>query len=523
MIGMGQNLYDALVGDLSRHGPRIAIETSTGQQFTYGDLDQQSARLANVLAACGVVLGDRVAVQVEKSPQAVFLYLACLRAGAIYLPLNTAYTRDETDYFIADAEPKVMICLPDRHSELADLCGAHSTPHTLTLGPAGEGSLIEKSRAMPTTFRTVATSGDDLAAILYSSGTTGKPKGVMLTHHNLLSNVQALVEAWGFTDQDVLLHALPLFHVHGLFVALHCALLSRARLLFLPRYDAQQICSLLPRSTVFMGVPTYYTRLLAHPQFNREICGGMRLFVSGSAPLLPDTFAHFQARTGHAILERYGMTETSMNTSNPLEGPRVPGSVGKPLPGIEARIADQQDQPVAVGAVGEIQVRGPNVFCGYWRRPELSSTAFTSDGFFRTGDLGSVDANGYFSIVGRGKDLIISGGFNVYPKEVEDCINALDGVQESAVIGMPHPDFGEAVMAIVVPRPGAAVDAETIKPLLRRCLAGYKLPKLVALADELPRNTMGKVQKNRLRESFLPLWQEHMAKGHGGGESTSSL
>jgi malonyl-CoA/methylmalonyl-CoA synthetase len=287
-------------------------------------------------------------------------------------------------------------------------------------------------------------------------------------------------------------------------------------LLFLPRFDARQICSLLPRATVFMGVPTYYTRLLAHPPFNQEICGRMRLFVSGSAPLLPDTFEQFQRRTQHLILERYGMTETNMITSNPLAGPRLPGSVGKPLPGIEVRIADQQDQPLAVGAVGEIQVRGPNVFSGYWRRPELSNSSFTSDGFFRTGDLGCVDANEYFSIVGRGKDLIISGGFNVYPKEVEDCINSLEDVQESAVIGMPHPDFGEAVMAIVVARPGAVVDAEAIKPLLRRRLASYKLPKLVAVAEELPRNAMGKVQKNRLRESFLPLWQEHTAKRDGG-------
>jgi len=509
---MGQNLYDALVGNLAGHASRTAIETSTAQQFTYDDLDRHAGHLVNVLASCGVVPGDRVAVQVEKSPQAVFLYLACLRAGAVYLPLNGAYTRDETDYFIGDAEPKVMICQPDRYSEMAGLCGARGTPHVLTLGSAGEGSLIEKSYEMPTTFPTAATSGDDLAAIVYSSGTTGKPKGAMLTHHNLLSNVQALVEAWGFTDQDVLLHVLPLFHVHGLFVALHCALLSRARLLILPRFDARQICALLPRATVFMGVPTYYTRLLAQGQFNQKICDSMRLFVSGSAPLLTDTFEQFERRSQHRILERYGMTETNMNTSNPLEGPRLAGSVGKPLPGIEVRIADQRDQPLDAGAVGEIQVRGPNVFRGYWRRPELSHSAFTSDGFFRTGDLGCVDANGYFSIVGRSKDLIISGGYNVYPKEVEDCINLLEGVQESAVIGMPHPDFGEAVMAIVVARAGAAVDTEAIKPLLRRCLASYKLPKLVALAEELPRNTMGKVQKNRLREMYLPMWQEHLAR-----------
>lgn len=521
---MGQNLYNALVGDVSRHASRIAIETTSGQQFTYNDLDQHSARLAKVLASCGVVPGDRVAVQVEKSPEAVLLYLACLRAGAVYLPLNPAYTGRETDYFLDDAQPKVMICPPDRDTEMVRLCRVHGISQILTLGAAGEGSLVERSGEVGGALAAVETSGDDLAAILYSSGTTGKPKGVMLTHHNLLSNAQTLVKAWGFTDRDVLLHALPIFHVHGLFVALQCALLSRARLLFLPGHDARQICRLLPRATVFMGVPTHYTRLLAHPEFDQEVCGGMRLFVSGSAPLLPHTFAEFQRRTAHTILERYGMTETNMNTSNPLEGLRLPGSVGKPLPGVEARIADQQDQPLAIGEVGEIQVRGPNVFRGYWRRPELSSTVFTSDGFFRTGDLGRVDANGYFSIVGRSKDLIISGGFNVYPKEVEDCINVLEGVQESAVIGMPHPDFGEAVMAIVVRRPGATVGAETITPQLRRYLASYKLPKCVVMAEELPRNTMGKVQKNRLRESLLPRWQEHIAQGaHGGRSSASSL
>ena len=341
----------------------------------------------------------------------------------------------------------------------------------------------------------------------------------MLTHRNLSANAETLVRVWGFTDQDVLLHALPIFHVHGLFVALHCALLSRARLLFLPRFEAAQVCSLLPRATVFMGVPTFYTRLLALPQFGQEACRGVRLFISGSAPLLPDTFQAFRRRTGHSILERYGLTETIMNTSNPLEGPRLPGSIGLPLPGVEVRIAGEDDQPLAAGTVGGIQVRGPNVFAGYWRRPELASACFTPDGFFRTGDLGRLESNGYLSIVGRAHDLIISGGYNVYPKEVEDCINRLEGVQESAVIGMPHPDFGEAVMAVVVARPGATVDVQAMKLFLRGSLANYKQPKLVALANELPRNTMGKVQKNRLRELYLPVWQEQKAKGGGAGSS----
>ena len=507
-----QNLYDILVGSETLERSRVCIETPLGQIFRYDDLDEQSARLANLLTSCGIVPGDRVAVQVEKSPQAVFLYLACLRAGAVYLPLNTAYTREETDYFLDDAQPKVMVCLPDRAEETANLCRLRDIPQLFTLGPAGEGTLMERSRAQSPAFLTAAMSENDVAALLYSSGTTGKPKGVMLAHRNLASNSATLVQAWGFTCEDVLLHALPIFHVHGLFVALHCVMMSRSRMLFLTHFDAAHVCSLLPRATVFMGVPTYYTRLLAQRQFAREACQGMRLFISGSAPLLPDTFEEFRRRTGHSILERYGLTETIMNTSNPLEGPRLPGSVGLPLPEVEVRIAGQDGQPLGAEAVGEIQVRGPNVFAGYWRRPETSSACFTPDGFFRTGDLGRFDAQGHVFIVGRSKDLIISGGYNVYPKEVEDCIDRLTGVRESAVIGMPHPDFGEAVMAIIVPRPGVGLEAEAIKPQLRGCLANYKAPKLVVLTKELPRNAMGKVQKNRLREEFLPVWQEFVGK-----------
>ncbi len=507
------NLYESLIGGESLD--RVCLETPSGQTYSYGDADECSGRLANLLVSCGVAPGDRVAALIEKSPRAVFLYLACLRVGAAYLPLNTAYTLEETGYFLGDARPKVMIYPPERRAEVSSLCRGHDIPHLFTLGREGNKDLIEKGRGMPASFRTVQVSPSDLAAILYSSGTTGKPKGAMLTHHNLFSNAQTLVRAWGFTSGDVLLHALPIFHVHGLFVALHCALMSGARMIFLPRFDAERVCTLLPRATVFMGVPTYYTRLLAMEDFDRAKCNGMRLFTSGSAPLLTDTFEQFRLRTGHTLLERYGLTETLMNTSNPLDGERLPGSVGLPLAGVEVRISGQNDQPLATDAVGEIQVRGPNVFAGYWHRPEMSAAFFAPDGFFRTGDLGRMDGKGYVFIVGRSKDLIISGGYNVYPKEVEDCIDRLEGVQESAVIGMPHPDFGEAVMAVVVPRPGASIDPEAIRLHLRDCLANYKLPKLVTKSLELPRNSMGKVQKNRLREAFMPKWMEFVKRRQG--------
>jgi malonyl-CoA/methylmalonyl-CoA synthetase len=507
---MGQNIYELLIGGPPTERSLTCLEIPDGQSFTYGEVDEHSARIANLLASRGMVAGDRVAVQAEKSAHAVFLYLACLRTGAVYLPLNTSYTSEETSYFLADAQPQAMICQPERYEEALGLCRQANIPQVFTLGAAGQGNLLEACHAMPTTFSAAPASDGDTAAILYSSGTTGKPKGAMLTQGNLAHNARTLVEAWGFTRHDVLLHALPIFHVHGLFVALHCALLSRARLLFVPCFAAGQVCSLLPRATVFMGVPTYYTRLLALPQFDQDACRNVRLLISGSAPLLADTFEQVRQRTGHSVLERYGMTETLMNTSNPLEGCRLPGSIGLPLPGIAVRIAGNDDLPLGPDKVGEIQVRGPNVFSGYWKKPDMSRTCFTPDGFFRTGDLGRMDDQGYIFILGRSKDLIISGGFNVYPKEVEDCINRFEGVQESAVIGMPHPDFGEGVMAVVVARPSVSVDAGALKRFLRRSLANYKLPKWVVMAKELPRNSMGKVQKNRLREIYLPLWQEYL-------------
>ena len=382
------NLYELLVGS-GAHYSCVCIGTPAGQNFTYGDVDAHSARIANLLRSCGVEPGDRVAAQVQKSPHAIFLYLACLRVGAIYLPLNTAYTDEETDYFLEDAEPKVMVCPPDRREDIANLCDRRAVSQLFTLDANGDGTLCKESCRFSSVFPAVAAAENDVAAIVYSSGTTGKPKGAMLTHRNLASNAEALVRAWGFTENDLLLHALPLFHVHGLFVAMHCALMSRARVLLLHQFDAAQVCSLLPRATVLMGVPTYYTRLLAQQRFGADICQGIRLFACGSAPLLPDTFEQFRRRTGHTILERYGLTETSMNTSNPLDGERRPGSVGLALPGVEVRIADSDDQPLAAGAVGEIQVRGPNVFAGYWRKPEMTAACFTRDGFFRTGDLGA--------------------------------------------------------------------------------------------------------------------------------------
>jgi malonyl-CoA/methylmalonyl-CoA synthetase len=512
---MAQNIYELLMGGPPTERSLACLEIPDGQSFTYGDVDEHSARIANLLASRGIVKGDRVVAQVEKSAQALFLHLACLRTGAVYLPLNTSCTCEETSYFLADAQPRAMICQPERYEEALGLCHQASIPQVFTLGAAGQGSLVEACRAMPTTFSAAPASESDTAAILYSSGTTGKPKGAMLTQGNLAHNARTLVEAWAFTRHDVLLHALPIFHVHGLFVGLHCALLSRARLLFVPRFDAGQVCSLLPRATVFMGVPTYYTRLLALPQFDQEVCRKVRLLISGSAPLLADTFEQVRQRTGHCILERYGMTETLINTSNPLEGRRLPGSIGLALPGIAARIVGDDDLPLAPNKVGEIQVRGPNLFSGYWKKPEMSRTCFTPDGFFRTGDLGRMDEQGYIYILGRSKDLIISGGLNVYPKEVEDCIDRFEGIQESAVIGMLHPDFGEGVMAIVVARPGVSVDAEALKRFLRRSLANYKLPKCVVIANELPRNSMGKVEKNRLRAIYLPLWQEYLERAVG--------
>ncbi len=463
-----------------------------------------AARFAHVLVRHGVQPGDRVAVQVEKSPEALFLYLACLRAGAVYLPLNTGYTPSELAYFVGDAEPRLFVC---GEKSRAAIAAALPATEFLTLSDDGtSGSLAAEAAACSSDFADADVSMDDLASILYTSGTTGRSKGAMLTHGNLFSNAQTLKGAWHFSGKDVLVHALPLFHIHGLFVASNVSLVSGAGMILLPKFDLDAIFAALPGASVMMGVPTFYTRMLQDPRLNQDRARHMRLFVSGSAPLLADTHRQWQDRTGHAILERYGMTETNMNTSNPYEGARIPGSVGLPLPGVEVRIADKGGQTLAQGDIGMIEVRGPNVFKGYWRMPEKTAAEFRPDGFFITGDLGTVDANGYLHIVGRDKDLIISGGLNIYPKEIESLLDELPGVEESAVVGLPHNDFGEGVTAFIVKKQGAAITEKQVLNALDEKLARFKHPKRVMFVEQLPRNTMGKVQKSLMRETFKALY-----------------
>jgi malonyl-CoA/methylmalonyl-CoA synthetase len=504
---MSQNFF-ALIRRSMPSAEAVFIETADGRRLTYGDATALSGRLANALTARGVVPGDRVAVQVEKSPDAIVLYLACLRLGAVFLPLNTAYTMTELEYFIGDAEPRVVVCTPERAAEIAPLAARLGVAATETLGTDGRtGTLLELAAGSAVDFADRECGEDELAAILYTSGTTGRSKGAMLTHDNLASNAVTLKDVWRFSADDVLLHALPIFHTHGLFVATNVTLVSGASMLFLPRFDPDTVFRLLPRATVMMGVPTFYVRLLQDPRLARDAVAHMRLFVSGSAPLLADTHREWRERTGLAILERYGMTETNMNTSNPCEGDRVPGSVGFPLPGVEIRIADPESGRILPqGEIGVIEVKGPNVFKGYWRMPEKTMAEFRADGFFITGDLGRIDERGYVHIVGRGKDLVITGGYNVYPKEVESEIDALPGVVESAVIGVPHPDFGEGVTAVVTCKPGATVTERDVLSALDGRLAKYKLPKRVLFVDDLPRNTMGKVQKNVLRDRYAALY-----------------
>ncbi|MDD9981077.1 MAG: malonyl-CoA synthase [Gammaproteobacteria bacterium] len=495
------NVYTLLEAHFPPDRSTVCLETPDGAVWTWADVEATSARYAGLMRERGVEAGDRVAVQVEKSPRALVLYLACLRAGAVYLPLNPAYPERELDYFLGDAEPRMVVARPELLNVVAGLCERHGIGEPLTLGTHEDGTLVEASRSMPDRFDTVERGPDDLAALLYTSGTTGKPKGAMLTHANLFSNAQVLHEAWGFRARDVLLHMLPIFHTHGLFVACHTSLLNGTPMIFCPRFDAAEACRLLPRATVFMGVPTYYVRLLGEAGFGTEQCSNVRLFVSGSAPLLEQTFEEFRERTGHTILERYGMTECGMSTSNPLDGERRAGTVGLPLAGVDLRVAGDDGAPAGPGEVGGIEFKGPNVFSGYWRMPEKTAEEFTADGYFRSGDLGWISEDGYIAIVGRGKDLIISGGLNVYPKEVELLIDKLDGVMESAVIGLPHPDFGEQVTAVVVREAGATRPTEqSVIGTLKADLAGFKVPKQVFFADELPRNSMGKVQKSVLRE-----------------------
>ena len=497
---MSENLYAYIERATPADRQTTVLEDDSGAHFTWHDLHAATARYAAALTGLGAVPGDRIAVQVEKSPQSLFLYLACLRAGLTYLPLNTAYRRAELGYFIADAEPAVIVCAPQSRAELGELSSARAT--LLTLDENGAGSLVEAAAASRPEFGIADVDPDHLAAIIYTSGTTGRSKGAMVSHRNLSSNARALVKYWKFDATDVLLHALPIFHVHGLFVANHCALLSGARMLWHRKFDAKAVLRDLPRATVLMGVPTFYTRLLAEPAFGPAACGNARLFISGSAPLLMDTFQAFEARIGQRILERYGMSEAGMITSNPLDGERKGGTVGLPLPGVSVRIADENDRELPTQATGSIQIRGDNVFRGYWRMPEKTREEFTADGWFRTGDVGRFDAQGYLSIVGRAKDLIITGGYNVYPKEIELLIDAIPGVLESAVVGLAHPDFGEAVTAVVVAREDAHLTETQIIQHVKAQVANYKVPKRVILVPDLPRNAMGKVQKNVLRERY---------------------
>lgn len=504
---MSKNLY-TLIRSRVADPAKTFIETGEGRIFSYADAFALAERFAGTLTALGVQPGDRVAVQVDKSAEALILYLGVVAAGAVYLPLNIGYTLTELEYFIGDAEPRVVVCRPSVEKDLGPLAEKLGVAHCLTLGSKGDGSLMDKAKVAPAGFAAVPRSADDLAAILYTSGTTGRSKGAMLTHENLFSNAETLVAYWKFTGNDVLLHALPIFHTHGLFVASNVTLLAGASMIFLSKFDADEVVRQLPRATSMMGVPTFYVRLLQSPALTRDLVKHVRLFVSGSAPLLADTHRDWEAKTGHRILERYGMTETNMNTSNPYDGERVAGTVGFPLPGVSLRITDPETgKPLAQGDIGMIEVKGPNVFKGYWRMPEKTAAEFRADGFFITGDLGKVDDRGYVHIVGRGKDLIISGGYNVYPKEVETEIDAMPGVIESAVIGVDHPDFGEGVTAVVVAAKGHALDEAAVLKALDGRLAKFKLPKRVFFVDDLPRNTMGKVQKNLLREQYKTLYK----------------
>jgi malonyl-CoA/methylmalonyl-CoA synthetase len=500
---MSENvLFDRLLG--AGDADALAIETG-GRLYRYADLDRESARLANALDDLGVRPGDRVAVQVEKSATNLILYLASVRAGAVYLPLNTAYTLAELGYFVGDAEPALIVCDPTARAGVEGVAGGARVE---TLDAAGEGSLTDLVSSQADAFETRPRAADDLAAICYTSGTTGRSKGAMLTHRALASNAATLVDLWRFTPADVLIHALPIYHVHGLFVATNVALMAGASLILQPKFEPGAVIGAMARATSLMGIPTFYTRLLAHPGLTREAAAGMRLFVSGSAPLLAQTHREWTGRTGKPILERYGMTETGMNTSNPYDGERVAGTVGFPLPDVALRIVDE-DTGVETpdGGIGVIEVKGPNVCAGYWRNPEKTAEAFRPDGFFITGDLGQRDARGYVSIVGRGKDLIITGGLNVYPKEVETEIDALPGVVESAVIGLPHADFGEGVTAVVALEAGRTdvTEAAVLEALGPR-LARFKQPKRVLFVADLPRNAMGKVQKARLRDEHRDLY-----------------
>ncbi|EJL82508.1 acyl-CoA synthetase (AMP-forming)/AMP-acid ligase II [Polaromonas sp. CF318] len=501
------NLFAALRAAFPSSLDDVAVETDNGLSYSWRDLERGTAMLANLLASLGLPAGARVAVQVEKSVEAMMLYLATLRAGYVFLPLNTAYQSAEIEYFIGNAEPSVMVCSSKNFGWVSKIAFKAGTRNVFTLDDDRTGSLLERAAHCSDRHEPVQRQADDLAAILYTSGTTGRSKGAMLTHGNMLSNALVLKDYWGWKKGDVLIHALPIFHVHGLFVAIHGALINGSKMIWLAKFDPKLVVRKLPEATVFMGVPTLYVRLLAEAGLTREACRNMRLFVAGSAPLLIETFNEWKERTGHTILERYGMSETVMLTSNPYQGAeRRGGTVGFALPGVSLRVQGDDGQPLPAGEIGGIQVKGPNVFKGYWRMPEKTKEEFTADGYFKTGDVGKIDERGYIVIVGRSKDLIISGGYNVYPAEIEGYINDMPGVAESALVGVPHPDFGEVGVAVVIAKPGASLEGGRIVGELKSRLANFKIPKQCFVVSELPRNTMGKVQKNLLREQYKGLF-----------------
>ena len=502
---MANPLYDGLFGiHAGKTTPFLRL--LDGQVITHQDFLATSAQIANVTAQIGLKPGDRVAVQVEKSPQALALYAACAQAGLVFLPLNTAYTVDELSYFIENSGAALIVC-DGRNEDQLGVVAKRLSAQIETLNADGGGTLMAQAQVMPMSFAPVERTGDDLAAFLYTSGTTGRSKGAMLTQDNLLSNARTLVSEWRFTSDDVLLHALPIFHTHGLFVATNVTLAAGSSMVFMPKFDLDQIIASMPEATTMMGVPTFYTRLLDDERFTKDLAAHMRLFVSGSAPLLAETHSQFEERTGHRILERYGMTETNMNTSNPYDGERRAGTVGFPLPGVELKITNPDTgASLATGEVGQIEVRGPNIFKGYWQMPEKTAAELRQDGFFLTGDLGKIDDDGYVHIVGRNKDLIISGGYNIYPKEIELVLDDQPGVLESAVVGVPHPDFGETVLGVIVPEKGATPDTDAMMEAVHHSLARFKHPRKLVVLAELPRNTMGKVQKNILREKFQDMF-----------------
>ena len=495
------NLYTSYKEGFKNNLEGQFLYDDKGLNVTYRELDSETAKLANGLKELGLSEGDRVTVQVDKCIEMVYLYLACVRSNIIFHPLNPAYKEKELSYFLDDAKPSLFISNEETISSISDLSLEHSIDHLFVLNNDGSGNFSDISTSEDN-YITVACSDDDIAALLYSSGTTGKPKGIMLSHGNISSNAESLVKAWDFQESDCLLHALPIYHVHGLFVALGCVFMTGAKLKWLESFDADVVLKSIPECTVMMGVPTYYTRLLKRDLLDSKLTEGIRLFISGSAPLLEETFNEFNQRTNHQILERYGMTETNMNTSNPLKGNRKPGTVGLPLEDVQVRVVDEENNELSQGEIGNLQIKGPNVFKGYWEMPEKTKEDFSKDGFFNTGDKGLIDEGGYVSIIGRSKDMIISGGLNVYPKEIESLIDKIEGVLESAVIGLSDEDLGEKVVAVIVSEESKTLDEKKVISAIKDQLAGFKAPKEVKFIDQLPRNAMGKVQKNILRETF---------------------